>query len=74
MKPDRQKNAIRDYMLTGKRLNSFEAIKLFGCTKLSTRMGELENEGKLPVVIRGWLDVQTRYCDKVKVRTYQIKK
>ena len=69
---ERQKTAIRDYLLLGLSLNPLEAINKFGCTKLSTRVGELEREGKLPKVIRGWLLVKTRYCDKVKVRTYQI--
>jgi hypothetical protein len=69
-----QKEEIRKYMDTGKRLNSFQAIKLFGCTKLSTRIGELEKEGKLKNVKRGWLPVQTRFCEKVTVRTYQVVK
>ena len=68
----KQKQAIAEYVLLGIRVNSFEAIKLFGCTKLSTRIGELESEGKIPTLKRGWLNVKTRYCDKVKVRTYQL--
>lgn len=67
-----QKSAIRDYLLLGLSLDSFEAIKKFGCTKLSTRVGELEKEGKLPVVHRNWKDVRTRY-DRTKVRVYSIK-
>lgn len=71
---ERQKTAIRDYLLLGLPLNPLEAINKFGCTKLSTRIGELERENKLPEVARGWLSVKTRYCDKVKIRTYQIPK
>jgi hypothetical protein len=69
---ERQKQAIQNDLLLGLKLNSFEAIKRYGCTKLSSRVGELEREGKLPEVTRGWLSVKTRYCDKVKIRTYQI--
>lgn len=70
---DRQKQAIADYILLGLPLDSFQAINLFGCTKLSTRIGELEREERIPPVTRGWKEVKTRYCDKVKVRTYQMK-
>ena len=71
---EKQKQAIANYLLLGLPLNSFEAIKKFGCTKLSTRIGELEREEKIPIVHRGWLSVKTRYCDHVKVRTYQLPK
>lgn len=67
-----QKQAIADYINLGLPLDSFEAIKKFGCTKLSTRIGELERENKIPVVKRGWKPVKTRYCGRVNVRTYQI--
>ena len=69
---DRQKQAIAEYILLGLPLNSFEAIKKFGCTKLSTRIGELERENKIPTLKRGWMNVKTRYCNKVKIRTYQL--
>jgi len=69
---EKQKEAIANYLLLGLPLNSFEAIKKFGCTKLSTRIGELERDNKIPTVRRGWLSVKTRYCDKVKIRTYQL--
>jgi hypothetical protein len=69
---EKQKEAIANYILLGLPLNSFEAIKKFGCTKLSTRIGELERDGKIPTVRRGWLEVKTRYCDRVKIRTYQL--
>jgi hypothetical protein len=67
-----QKEEIAKWLNSGKKLNSFQAIKLFGCTKLSTRCGELEREGKIPKLTRGWLPVQTRFCEKVTVRTYQV--
>lgn len=65
-----QKQAILEWLKKGRALNSFQAIKLFGCTKLSTRIGELEREGKISVV-RTWFPVQTRFCAKVMVRRYQ---
>ena len=70
---DRQKQAIAEYILLGLPLTSLEAIMMFGCTKLSTRIGELERSDRIPKVSRGWLSVKTRYCDKVRVRTYQLK-
>ena len=69
-----QKQAIAAYINSGKELDSFKAINYFGCTKLSTRIGELEKDNKIPIVKRGWKAVKTRYCNKVMVRTYQIVK
>jgi len=69
---DRQKEAIREWLLLGLPIDPMEALKLFGTFKISTRIGELEREGKIPPVKRGWKEVKTRYCDKVKVRTYQL--
>ncbi len=72
MNTETQKQAIADWLLLGNELDSLSAIKLFGCTKLSTRIGELERENKLPTIKRDWKEVKTRFCDKVKVRTYKV--
>ena len=69
-----QKDAIVHYMQSGKELDSFKAINYFGSTKLSTRIGELIEEGRLKNVVRGWKAVKTRYCEKVMVRTYRVVK
>jgi len=69
---EKQKEAIANYILLGLPLNPLEAFKLFGTFKISSRIGELEREGKIPTVRRGWMEVKTRYCDKVKIRTYQL--
>lgn len=72
-KPDRQKEAIRDLMLLGLTLDPSDGIKLAGCYKLSSRLGELERDGKLPKVYRDWKTVRTRF-GKTRVRTYSIVK
>jgi hypothetical protein len=70
---DGQKQAIRDLLLLGLTLDPKDAIKLVGCTKLSTRIGELEREGKLPMVYRQRKMVRTRF-GKTSVMTYSIVK
>jgi len=69
---DKQKEAIAEYIMLGLPLDGMEALKLFGTMKLSTRIGELEREGKIGTVKRGWKEVKTKYCNNVKVRTYQL--
>lgn len=68
---ERQKTAIRDYILLGLKIDPFDAIRKFGCTKISTRLGEMERDGQLPRIYRGWKKVKTRY-GSVKVREYSI--
>lgn len=67
-----QKLAIRDYLLLGLPLTPLEAIKMFGCTKLSSRVGELEREGRLPIVSRTWIVIKNKFKKQVKVRKYQL--
>lgn len=69
---DRQKEAIAEYINIGLPLDAMDGLKLFGTMKLSTRIGELEREGKIGPIKRGWKQVETKYCNKVKVRTYQL--
>ena len=68
-----QKEAIAEYLRGGGELTALDGLKYFGTMKLSTRIGELEREGSIPIVHRDWKTVETRYWEPVKVRTYQIK-
>ena len=68
---ERQKESIRDYMLLGLSLNALEAVYKFGCLKVSTRIGELEREGKLPLLNRKRITVKTRW-GKTSVMEYQL--
>jgi len=45
MKPETQKKAILNYLLTGCRLTGLEALKLCGSIKASNRISELNAEG-----------------------------
>lgn len=66
-----QKQSIADYLMLGLELDPKEAWLKFGCSKLSTRCGELERENRVPTVTRGWKSV-TVCGKKTKVRTYRI--
>jgi len=68
---ERQKTAIRDYMNLGLIIDPKFAINEFGCTKISTRLGELEREGQIPRLYKAWKKVNTRY-GKVNIRIYCI--
>lgn len=67
----RQKADIAKYFLAGGKLDASKAWRLFGCSKVSSRLGELEREGLIPTIKRGWRSVETKY-GIVKVRTYKI--
>ena len=69
----RQKADIAKYYKAGGVLDPQKAWRLFGCTKISSRTGELEREGQIPILKRGWKKVQTKYGE-VKVRTYFLPK
>jgi hypothetical protein len=69
----RQKRDIALYLKAGGKLDPQRAWRLFGCSKISTRCGELERDGLIPTLKRGWKTVQTKYGE-VMVRTYQIVK
>lgn len=58
-----QKTMILDHLLTGCKINPLEASKQYGCSKLSTRVGELQKEICRPIN-RRWIDVKTRFGDK----------
>jgi hypothetical protein len=40
-----QTNLIYDHLKQGKRLTALNALKLFGCLRLASRIHELRNEG-----------------------------
>jgi len=68
-----QKDAIAEFLLGGSQLTGLDGLNYFGTMKLSTRVGELEREGRIPKVHRDWKKVKTKYWEEIKVRTYQIK-
>lgn len=72
MKNNSQKAAIIGELMTGVTLTPLDAIRRFGCTKLSSRIGEIERELPKMKIDRGWLTVKTRY-GKTTVRTYRMK-
>jgi hypothetical protein len=51
-----------------------EAFKKFGCTKLSNRIGELEDQGIVAKIYRRKKKVKTRYGKHVSVVEYSINK
>lgn len=69
----RQKTDIAKYYKAGGKLDFAKAWRLFGCSKISTRSGELEREGRIPILKRGWRKVKTKY-GQTKVRTYFLPK
>ena len=40
-----QKEQIRDYLEKGNKITSLEALELFGCFRLASRISELRKEG-----------------------------
>lgn len=69
----RQKSDLAKYLKAGGKLDPQKAWRLFGCTKVSTRCGELEREGLIPTLKRNWRKVTTKY-GIVKVRTYEVER
>lgn len=65
-----QTNDILNHMLTGARITSLDAIKLFGCTRLSGRVYDIEKMGYK--VERRMIDVPTRNGKTTKVCEYWI--
>jgi len=66
-----QKQSIADYILLGLPLTPKDAMDKFGCTKISTRIGELERENRIPTVKREMIEVETRF-GKTRVMKYQL--
>ena len=64
-----QTTEILNHMLTGGRITSLEAIKLWGCTRLSGRIFDIEQMGYK--VERRMIEVPTRN-GKTKVAEYWI--
>jgi hypothetical protein len=44
-----QKKMIREYLMSGKSITPIDALQLFGCFRLATRVFELKEEG-MPIV------------------------
>ena len=40
-----KKEAIKNHLLSGKRLTSLDAVRLFGTIKLTTRISEMRRDG-----------------------------
>jgi hypothetical protein len=68
-----QKQALRDHLLLGLKINPLEAWKLYGCSKLATRLSEIRNEPKFPHIYDQWKEVETMF-GKTKVKEYSIQK
>ena len=66
-----QKNRIADYLMLGLELDPKQAWEMFGCSKISTRSGELLREGRIPKLLKGWKEVEV-LGRKTKVRTYRV--
>lgn len=48
MRTESQKNKIRQHLESGKSITPIDALNLFGCFRLATRIFELKEEG-LPI-------------------------
>jgi hypothetical protein len=57
---DTQHDMILSYLMTGARLNPIDALKWFGCFKLSTRIGEIERKLNIEVK-RDWKKVKSKF-------------
>lgn len=66
-----QKDRIINYMeKTGKELNQRQALSMFGIARLAARICELEKNGY--VFEKGWLTLNNRYSEQVRIRTYKL--
>jgi len=68
---DTQKEMIFNYLLTGARLDPIDALRWFGCYKLSTRVGEIERANNIRID-REWKQVESRFGVK-EFKEYFIK-
>jgi hypothetical protein len=68
---DTQKEMIFNYLMTGARLDPINALRWFGCYKLSTRCGEIERETGIRID-REWKQVKSRFGVK-EFKEYFIK-
>jgi hypothetical protein len=62
-----QRSMILKALKAGRTITWLDAVNEFGCSKLSTRIGEMERAG-MAKVKRGWLTTDTGKT----VRTYKI--
>lgn len=65
-----QRLMILTALKKGRTLTWLDAVMDFGCSKLSTRIGELERSGMLKNLDRGWRILE----NGKKVRTYRIRR
>lgn len=66
-----QRDRIIEYIARFGRISPMAAIHAFGCTKLSTRIGEIEKRCGHPFE-RGHAEVFSRTGRRTKVRTYKF--
>lgn len=45
MRTESQKSQIKKWLLSGRSLTPIQALELFGCFRLSARIGNLKDEG-----------------------------
>jgi len=67
----RHKDQILSYMKNHVHISPWIAIDKFGCTKLSTRIGELISAGH--EIEKGWIEGKNQNGYPVKVRKYWLK-
>lgn len=70
MTNESQNKQILNDLLTGYRITQLEAIKRYGCSRLSGRIYDLRSDG-FPIVDQ-WKEVKTRFGTK-RVKEYFIK-
>lgn len=67
LKRKSQNEAIKEYLEAGNRLTTLDAVHLFGCVKLGSRISDLRNVHGVPVADR-WIKLP----NGKRVKSYYI--
>lgn len=65
-----QMKAIKDYLLAGNTLTSMDAYRLFGCTKLPSRIHDLRESGMN--ISTTMVEGETRYGTTSRYARYKL--
>lgn len=65
-----QQNLILDYMKIHKTITPYESFEKLGCTKLSTRIGELKRQGY--IITSDWIEDVNRFGENVRYKRYTL--
>jgi len=63
---------IREHLRKHRSITSWDAIQLYGCTRLSDKIFQLRNKGW--IIDTQMIDVKNRYGDETQIAKYIMRK